>query len=99
MNFGGHGPDETTCTGTMGKSQSFVVKGPRFRTWNGLQVGDGEDLVALLHPSAELRRGDWWLRTAFSPIAGGGEYPVVRASVGPRGRVSALLGWIGAAGE
>jgi len=54
--------------------------------------------VADLHPSAELRRGTWWLRTAVSPFGDESEYPVVQALVS-RGRVQALSGWIGAAGE
>ncbi|HWT22981.1 MAG TPA: hypothetical protein VN213_05690 [Solirubrobacteraceae bacterium] len=99
MNFGGHGPGETTCTDTVGKAQSFVVKSRRFRTWKGLRVGVGADRIQELHPPAEFRQGRWWLRTAVSPFGDQSEYAVISADVGGRRRVKELDGWIGAAGE
>jgi hypothetical protein len=97
-NFGAHGPGQTTCSPSVGKAQSFVARGPRFRTWEGLRPGADSRTVAELHPSADFREGSWWLRTAVSPFGDESEYGVVRALVS-RGRVSGLAGWIGAAGE
>ena len=54
--------------------------------------------ILRLHPQAEFRQGSWWLVTAISPFGDESEYPVVRALIAG-GRVRALAGWIGAAGE
>jgi hypothetical protein len=97
-NYGGHGPGQTTCSPSVGMAQSFTAQGRRFRTWRGLRVRARSDTIPDRHPSAEFRQGSWWLRTAVSPFGDQGEYPVVRAIVS-NGRVSALAGWIGAAGE
>jgi hypothetical protein len=98
-NFGGRGPGQTTCTPGVGLAQSLVIKGRRFRTWRGLRVGDSENALVRRHPAAEWRRGAWWLRTAASPFGDGSDYPVLRATVGPRAHVTSFTGWIGAAGE
>ena len=98
-NFGGHGPGQTTCTSSVGKAQSFTVRGRRFRTWNGLRVRHRSDSILGRHPTAEFRDQSWWLRTAVSPFGPDEtEYPVVNAVV-RNGRVVALGGWIGSAGE
>lgn len=97
-NFGGHGPGETTCTPSVGRSQSFSVRGTRFRTWRGLRVRHRSDTILDRHPNAEFRRRTWWLKTAVSPFGDQSEYPVVNAIVS-RGRVRSIAGWIGAAGE
>jgi hypothetical protein len=68
------------------------------RTWNGLRPGDRSSAVLERHPSAEFRNNSWWLRTAVSPFGDNEEYAVVRALIGG-GRVRALSGWIGGAGE
>ncbi len=97
-NFGGHGPGETTCTSSVGRSQSFSVRGTRFRTWKGLRVRHRSDTILDRHPNADFRRRTWWLKTAVSPFGDQSEYPVLSAIVS-RGRVSSIAGWIGAAGE
>ena len=97
-NFGGAPPGATTCTASVGRAQSFVARGSRFRTWNGLRPGHRSETVLDRHAEAELRSGSWWLRTAVSPIGDEQEYPVVRALV-TNGRLRALAGWIGGAGE
>jgi hypothetical protein len=97
-NFGGHGPGQTTCSSSVGRAQAFTVRGSRFRTWEGLRVGDPSADVAARHHSAEFRDGAWWLRTAVSPFGDESEYAVVSAVVSA-GRVRALVGWVGAAGE
>lgn len=97
-NFGGSGPGETTCSAHVGKSQSFTVRGRRFRTWKGLRVRHRSATIPRRHRAAEFRRKSWWLKTAVSPFGDGSEYAVVRAIVADR-RVRALKGWIGAAGE
>jgi hypothetical protein len=61
-------------------------------------VGDASTTVPDRYSDAEFRGGRWWLVTAVSPFGDESEYPVVSAVVGS-GRVSALAGWIGAAGE
>jgi hypothetical protein len=97
-NFGGTAPGETTCTPSVGRAQSFVARGRRFRTWRGLRPGHRSSSITKRHPAAEFRRGTWWLRTAVSPYGDNSEYPVVRALIGGY-RVRALAGWIGGAGE
>ena len=97
-NFGGPRPGETTCSSSVGRAQSFVARGSRFRTWEGLRPGARSSSILERHPSAEFRQGSWWLRTAVSPFGDEEEYPVVRAVVRD-GRVRALSGWIGGAGE
>lgn len=97
-NFGGAPPGATTCTPSVGRAQSFVARGSRFRSWNGLRPGARSSTVQERHPDAEFRQGAWWLRTAISPFGDNEEYGVVRALVGS-GRVRALSGWIGGAGE
>ena len=97
-NFGGHAPDQTTCSPSVGLAQSFTVRGRRFRTWKGLRPGDRSSAVRRRHPNAAFRRGTWWLRTAVSRIGTESEYAVVEALVSG-GRVGVLRGWIGAAGD
>jgi hypothetical protein len=97
-NFGGHGPGETTCSANVGRAQSFTARGRRFRTWQGLRVGQSSSQIAERHTAAEFRNGSWWLRTAVSPFGDESEYPVVEAFVRD-GRVRAIAGWIGGAGE
>jgi hypothetical protein len=96
-NFGA--PGVSTCRSDIGLAQSFVVRGKRFRTWHGLRVGQRESSVRRRHSSARLRNGAWWLKSAVSPFGDGEtEYAVLSATV-KGGRVRALRGWIGAAGE
>ena len=97
-NFGGHGPGQTTCTPTVGKAQSFVARSSRFKTWRGLRVRDASETITVRHPSAEYIDRKWWLKFAVSPFGDGGDYASLYATVS-NGRVNALKGWIGAAGE
>jgi hypothetical protein len=92
------GPGANICSPSVGLAQSFAARGSRFRTWAGLRPGMRSSRIPDLHPYAELRRGRWWLRTAVSPFGDQSEYAVVSALVSG-GRVRALSGWIGAAGE
>ena len=98
VNLGGAPPGLTTCSDGLGRAQSVVIKGRRFRTWKGLRVGMSREQVLRRHPAAEPRGNKWWLRTAVSPFGDGSEYPVL-AAVGRAGRIVAFEGWIGAAGE
>lgn len=95
-NFGA--PGESTCAADIGRAQSFAARGKRFVSWKGLRVGHRSSTIRDRHPVAERRRHGWWLRSAVSPFGDGSRYAVVRAAVSDR-RVSALTGWIGAAGE
>jgi len=97
-NFGGTRPGQTICSPTVGKAQSFTIRGPRFRTWEGLRVGHRSATVLDRHRAAEFRRGAWWLRTAVSPFGDESEYAVVSA-LPADGRIRVIKGWIGAAGE
>lgn len=97
-NFGLAPPGLTTCSPSVGRAQSFVARGSRIRTWEGLRPGMPSSSVLARHRSAEFREGSWWLRIATSPFGDNSEYAVVGAIVGG-GRVRALTGWIGGAGE
>jgi hypothetical protein len=96
--FAGRLPGQTTCTPSVGRAQTFTARGTRFRTSAGLRVGSSSSSIAELYPAAQFRSGSWWLVTAVSPFGDQGEFPVIRALVGA-GRVRALAGVIGAAGE
>lgn len=95
-NYGGNA--QGACADSVGLAQSFVARSPRFRTWAGLRPRARSRTIVDKHPSAEFRQGSWWLRSAYSGIGEGGDYPVVRALVHAY-RVTALVGVIGAAGE
>ncbi len=99
-NYGGVAPGsgETTCTPRVGQAQSFVARGRRFETRRGLHVGDSRDTLLELYPSADHRKGGWWLDTAVSPFGDQSEYAVLLARMS-NGRVSEFQGLIGAAGE
>ncbi len=97
-NFGATRPGQTTCTASVGRAQSFSVRGSRFRTVAGLRVGNRSSAIRVLHPDARFREGKWWLVTAVSPFGDRSEYAVLQATVGD-GRVRSLSGWIGGAGE
>jgi hypothetical protein len=92
-------PGPSRCRGTLGKAQSFKARGKRFRTWHGLRVGQRERAVRRRHPAATRHGRSWWLSSAVNPIGEPVESPVLEATIGPRGRVRALRGWIGSAGD
>jgi hypothetical protein len=98
--FGGVEPGQTICSDRGGgKAQTFRVRGPRFRTWKGLRVGNREERVRERHPTARFRRGSWWLKTSTSLVGEPTEFPVVDATVDAADRIKAIRGWIGAAGD
>jgi hypothetical protein len=98
-NFGGVPPGQTICGNRASKAQTFAVRGRRFPTWKGLRVGNREERVLERHPKAEFRRGRWWIKTTRSLVGGGDEFPVVDATLNSAGRIKAIRGWIGAAGD
>jgi hypothetical protein len=98
-NFGLPGPGQTACSDSASNAQTFRTRGPRFRTWRGLRVGRREESISDRHPTAELRRGTWWLKTSISLYGDDQEFPVVEAIVARTGRIRALRGWIGVAGD
>ena len=99
-NFGLPGPGQTVCSDRASNAQTFRVRGRRFRTWKGLRVGQREESIFDRHPTAEFRRGTWWLKTSISVYGPSDqEFPVVDATIGAAGRVKAIRGWIGAAGD
>jgi hypothetical protein len=93
--FADFGGGDDACT--QGKAQSFRATGD-FVTWRGLKVGAGTGAVRRRHPSAVRHARSYWLKTAKAPYGEGTDYAVVKAVVGG-GKVTALAGWIGAAGE
>lgn len=99
-NFGGALPGQTTCTASVGRAQGFVARGPRFRTVNDLRVDQPSASIPVKHPDAELQpRGFWALVLATFPFGSSEEpAPVLNALV-MGGRVIALAGYIGGAGE
>ena len=98
--FGLPGPGETVCSDGASNAQTFRARSRRFRTWKGLRPGQGEERLLNLHPTAEWRQGRWWLKTSISLYGPPDqEFAVVDAPVTSAGRVRALRGWIGAAGD
>lgn len=82
-----------------GAAQTFRAEGERFATNRGLRVRGSARAVRKAHPNAERHRSSFWLKQAVSPSGDGStKYPVLRAEFGS-GRVTALSGFIGAAGE
>jgi hypothetical protein len=100
VNLGGPVPGETTCSPDVGKLQSAEVRGAGLQTPAGLRVGATVARLQKLHPSARRHGSTWWLATAPNVFGGdgSGRFPIVRANV-KAGKVSALVLWIGAAGE
>jgi hypothetical protein len=98
-NFGGQLPGQTTCTPSVGKAQSFVARGSRFRTVEGLRVGQSSSEIPERHPDAEFRDGFWAVVTAVFPFGENAEESPVLSALTRRGRVVALAGYIGGAGE
>jgi len=95
-NFGA--PGEDTCADDIGLAASFTARFGRFRTWKGLRVGGTVASLRHRHPRATRHGRSYWLKTAVNPYGDGRRSPVVRASVA-NGRVTALKGYIGAAGD
>jgi hypothetical protein len=98
--FGGIPPGQTACSNRTTKAQTFRVRGRRFPTWKGLRVGNRESRVQELHPRARFRGGRWWVHTTRSIVGDPtSRFPVVEAFVNSAGRIRAIRGWIGAAGD
>lgn len=98
-NFGGTRPGQTTCTPSVGRAQSFVASGSGFRSSRGLRVGQPSSSIRLKHPQADLRDGAWALVLARFPFGDSDELSPVVSALVRDGRVSALAGYIGGAGE
>ena len=97
-NFGGVPEGETVCSGRWGYAQSFIARGRRFASWEGLRPGMRSRAVPRRHPDATRHARSWWLKTYQYPFGSGGPSPVVKALV-RHARVAALAGYIGGAGE
>lgn len=99
VNLGGLRPGEGICDARGGSAQRFTARGSRFRTTKGLRPGARSSTIPKRHPRAEYdSRGFWALVTAVFPFGDEEPAPVLSALT-RRGRVSALTGYIGAAGE
>ena len=99
VNLGAPGAGQSICSDRGSKAQTFRTRGRSIRTWKGLRVGNREERVLELHPNARFRQGSWWIKTSRSPIGGGGIFPVVDATLNDAGRIKAIRGFIGAAGD
>lgn len=89
---------KSACSASVGRAQTIVVRGRRFRTQGGLRVRSRSSTIRRRHPKATFRRGSWALVSAVFPFGSDKPQPVLRAAV-RGGRVRALVGYIGAAGE
>lgn len=100
VNLGAPRRGRTTCSTTVGKLQTAEIRGRRWRTQNGLAVGDSVARLRKLHPDARRHGTTWWLATKASQLGGdgSGRIPIVRANV-KDGKVTVFVLWIGAAGE
>jgi hypothetical protein len=98
-NFGGASPGQTTCTPSVGRAQSFVTRGRRFRTIAGLRVSQSSSEISRRHPEAVFDDGFWALVSARFPFGDSDEESPVLSALTRRGRVIALAGYIGGAGE
>lgn len=99
-NFGAARPGRTTCTPSVGRAQSFAARSPRFRTVNDLRVGQPTSAIRARHPAAEFQPAGFWAVVLARFPFGDGDTPrpVLNALVSG-GRVIALTGYIGGAGE
>lgn len=99
-NFGAVRRGQTTCTASVGRAQGFVARSPRFRTVKDLRVGQPSSSIPVKHPGAKFQpEGFWAVVLATFPFGESDEpAPVLNALVSG-GRVSALGGYIGGAGE
>jgi hypothetical protein len=100
VNLGAPRRGQTTCATTVGRLQTAEIRGARWRTQNGLAVGDSVARLRRLHPGARRHGTTWWLATKASMLGGdgSGRIPIVRANV-KDGKVTVFVLWIGAAGE
>ena len=98
-NFGGVPEGESTCSNRWGYAQSFKATGARFESTGGVGAGTPSAKVPRMHPGATRHGRAWWLESAVFPFGASDDpAPVLRAPV-RGGRVSALTGYIGGAGE
>lgn len=98
-NFGGASPGQTTCTSSVGRAQTFVARGTRFRTTEGLRVGQPTSEIPKRHPDAVFADGVWTIVSARFPFGSSEEESPVLTALPRNRRVSALAGYIGGAGE
>lgn len=81
--------------------QTVTISGPhaqRWRTTRGLRVGASFTTLRHLYPSTSRHGLVWWLTSTRSPFGDGATVPVISAIV-RNGRVTALRGVVGGAGE
>lgn len=97
-NFGALPRGKSVCSASVGAAQTVIARGSRFRSRNGLRVGDRSSSIRRKHPDATYRNGSWALVTAVFPFGDTKPAPVLSARVSG-GRVRALVGYVGAAGE
>lgn len=78
--------------------QAVSVSSRRWRTADGLRVGDTLSDLRFVYPDATRHGRAWWLVEAYSQIGDGGSYGALSATVSG-GRVKALHAYVGAGGD
>lgn len=91
-NLGGGDP----CDPETGRLQGGALTGERWRTAEGLAIGDPEAELHELYPDAVADENRWTLATAEGP--GGEETGILSASV-QEGRIIQIQTYVGAAGD
>ncbi|MCW2951357.1 MAG: hypothetical protein JWQ48_527 [Conexibacter sp.] len=87
----------TACT-TGGWVQEASMTGARWRTAEGLRIGERVEDLQAVYPDAERHGSVWWLIRAFTPIGESGWYGALIAVVRD-GRVTGFQAPVGAGGE
>ena len=91
-NLGGGEP----CDPESGRLQGGALTGERWRTAEGLAIGDPEAKLHELYPDAAADENRWTLATAEGP--GGAETGILSASI-QEGKVIQIQTYVGAAGD
>lgn len=74
------------------------IRSQRWRTREGLRVGQSEARIRRLYPRAERHGREWWLAKSYNRIGDGGWYGTLVAVV-DGGRVRRFRAAVGAAGD
>jgi len=96
VNYGG----SDACTKHGGQAQSFSIGyEKRWRTSRHLRVGQSVKRLKHRYRHARRHGSEYWLKTGYSPFAGGHNYAVLAARTHHLRWISGFSGWIGSAGE
>lgn len=88
------------CSKKGGQAQSFSIGfEKRWRTSRHLRVGQSVKRLKHRYRHARRHGSEYWLKSAYSPIGGGGHYAVLAARTHHLRWVRGFSGWVGSAGE